>query len=565
MLRTLDIENVALIDHLTLELGSGLNVLSGETGAGKSIIIDSLNFVLGGKADKHLISQGKDFMRVSALFEGDLSQTLRAEMLAQGFDDCEQIVISRKFATDGRGDIRINGTPVTQSMLKAITSLLVDIHGQHEHQHLLKDKFHLEIIDGFVKDKNLLDQYTGFLLELKQLNTKIAKLNGSTDNQERLLDLLDYQIKEIESANLKLGEDEELANKKLVMQNSEKIYEALNSCYELLDNSVDSVKKAHSSLNSIARYDGEFPSLAERLQSVKFEVMDIANTVKDKKQECSFDQYEFDRIDERLDKIKTIKRKYGATIEEVLQFLDKCKLDYDEIVSSKDILKNLLAKKESLLEKLVLESQRISFERRKVAREFENRVISELADLGMKNARFVVDFEDNPTLQNIESRLKGSGTDVVKFMFSANMGQNLKPLAEIISGGEASRFMLALKNILAENDQISLMVFDEIDTGISGEMGYMVACKLANISAKHQVVSVSHLPQICAMADRNIKVEKFTQDGKTCVKALVLNENEALQEIARLSGGAKQSEASAKHAMELRNRCNTYKNVEIKK
>ncbi|MGN0798696.1 MAG: DNA repair protein RecN [Christensenellales bacterium] len=564
MLRTLDIENVALIDRLTLELGSGLNVLSGETGAGKSIIIDSLNFVLGGKADKHLISQGKNFMRVTALFEGELSESLRAEMLSQGFDDCEQVIISRRFSADGKGDIRINGTPVTQSMLKAITSLLVDIHGQHEHQHLLKDKFHLEIIDGFIKNKKLFEQYTTLLLELKQLNTKIAKLNGSTDNQERLLDLLDYQIKEIESSSLKIGEDEELASKKLVMQNSEKIYDALTNCFELLDNVADNVKKAHSSLNSIAKFDGEFPPLAERLQSVKFEIMDIANTVKDKKQECAFDQYEFDRIDERLDKIKTIKRKYGATIDEVLQFLEKCKVDYNEIISSKDILKNLLAKKKTLLEQLVFESQKISFERRKVAREFETRVINELADLGMKNARFVVDFEDNPTLENIESRLKNSGTDTVKFMFSANKGQDLKPLAEIISGGEASRFMLALKNILAENDQINLMVFDEIDTGISGEMGYMVACKLANISAKHQVVSVSHLPQICAMADRNIKVEKFDQNGKTCVRAFALSDDETLQEIARLSGGAKQSEVSAKHAMELRNRCNTYKKIETK-
>ena len=564
MLRTLDIENVALIDRLTLELGSGLNVLSGETGAGKSIIIDSLNFVLGGKADKHLISQGKNFMRVTALFEGELSESLRAEMLSQGFDDCEQVIISRRYNADGKGDIRINGTPVTQSMLKAITSLLVDIHGQHEHQHLLKDKFHLGIIDGFIKNKKLFEQYTTLLLELKQLNTKIAKLNGSTDNQERLLDLLDYQIKEIESSSLKIGEDEELANKKLVMQNSEKIYDALTNCFELLDNVADNVKKAHSFLNSIAKFDGEFPSLAERLQSVKFEIMDIANTVKDKKQECAFDQYEFDRIDERLDKIKTIKRKYGATIDEVLQFLEKCKVDYNEIISSKDILKNLLAKKKTLLEQLVLEAQKISFERRKVAREFETRVINELADLGMKNARFVVDFEDNPTLENIESRLKNSGTDTVKFMFSANKGQDLKPLAEIISGGEVSRFMLALKNILAENDQINLMVFDEIDTGISGEMGYMVACKLANISAKHQVVSVSHLPQICAMADRNIKVEKFDQNGKTCVRAFALGEDETLQEIARLSGGAKQSEVSAKHAMELRNRCNTYKKIETK-
>lgn len=559
MLKTLDIENVALIDKLSLDLNFGLNVLSGETGAGKSIIIDSLNFVLGGKTDKALISQGKQFMKVSALFEGDFSDAVKKEMISQGFDECEQIIITRKLDTNGKGDVRINGTPVTQAMLKSITSLLVDIHGQHEHQRLLKDKFHLEIVDGFVRDKSIFDKYSSLLLELRQVNDKIAKLNGSTENQERLLDLLDYQINEIESANLKSGEDEELLNKKLVMQNSEKIFEALSTCFENLENCTDGAKKATSALNSITKFDITLPSLAERLESIKFEIMDIANSVKDKKQDCSFDQYEFDRIDERLDKIKLLKRKYGSTVDEVLCFLEKAKKDYDEIVSSKDILKKLLAKKEVLLSEILLESQKISFERRKVAKEFETRVVMELNDLGMKNAKFVVMFEENPTIETLEKRLKQNGTDEVRFMFSANMGQNLKPLAEIISGGEASRFMLALKNILAENDQIDLMVFDEIDTGISGEMGFMVACKLANIARKHQVVSVSHLPQICAMADSNIKVEKFDKDGKTYVKAYSLNSQESLQEIARLSGGAKQSEISTKHAMELKSRCDNYK------
>lgn len=562
MLKNLEIQNVALIDNLKIDFLPNLNVLSGETGAGKSIIVDALNFVIGGKPNKTLIKQNKDFMKVQALFVAPFSLEAKELLKEYDIDDDEELLIMRKFCVDGKSDIKINGNTLTLSMLKNITSTLIDIHGQHEHQHLLKDKFHLEIIDTFVKDKKFHNLYQEKLLLLKNLQSQISKLNGTTENQERILDLLNYQIKEIENAKLKLGEDEELQQRKNIMNNHEKIFDAINNSLDELDgqnSTLNSLKKAQNLLSPLSKYDENFTELASRIESIKFELMDIVEVLRQKKDDCNFDKFEFEKIDERLDKIKSIKKKYGITLEEVFKFLDKSKLDYDNILNGKDKLIKLIQEKDVILKDIYEYASRISSIRKQIAEKFENDVKKELNDLGMKNANFRVYFGEVPPINNFEDKLTSTGFDDIKFLFSANAGQSLKPLSEIISGGEASRFMLALKNILADNDNISSMVFDEIDTGISGDMGYKVACKLANISKSHQVMSVSHLPQICAMADNNIKIEKQSLENSTLVLARTLNTNEALQEISRLSGGTEGSQISIEHAKELKNRCNLYK------
>lgn len=562
MLKSLEIQNVALIDKLNIDFSSKLNVLSGETGAGKSIIIDALNFVIGGKTIKSLIKQGQTFMKVNAMFVMPFSKEVEEILNEYDIEFDDEILISRKYTVEGKGDIKVNGTTLTAGMLKNLTSLLIDIHGQHEHQHLLKDKYHLGIIDCFIKNKELFNEYQLKLAELKEIQHQIKKLNGSTENQERMLDLLDYQIKEIEKANLKIGEDDELFQKKTAMINFEKINDSLSSAISELDSQTsvsDSCKKATSLLNNISRFDDSLNSLAERLQSVRFEVVDIIETLKQKKEECNFNQAEFDEIDERLDKIKLLKKKYGSTIEEILTFLNKAKEDYDNIVNSKDKLQKALKQKTEVLCKLHDLALNISKVRKDIAIKFETDVKQQLNDLGMKSSKFKVDFSPLPNKDNCESSFNSTGFDDVKFLFSANAGQDLKPLSEIISGGEASRFMLALKNILAQNDNISSMVFDEIDTGISGDMGYKVACKLANIAKSHQVMSVSHLPQICAMADQNIKITKVVENDNTFVTAKTLTPDESLKEISRLSGGTVDSAASIEHAKELKNRCNQYK------
>ena len=562
MLKSLEIKNVALIDNLNIEFSPKLNVLSGETGAGKSIIIDALNFVIGGKVVKSLIKQGQSFMKVNAMFLAPFSNSVMELMQEYDIDCDEEILISRKASIEGKNDIKINGTSITASMLKNLTSLLIDIHGQHEHQHLLKDKYHLEIIDSFIKEKDFFAKYQEKLANLKLIQSKIKKLNGSTENQERMLDLLSYQIKEIEDAKLVVGEDDDLQQKKLAMMNFEKIHDSINSAIDEIDGQssiINALKKAHSSLTGISKFDSDLTPLSERLQSVKFEIIDIVETLKQKQNDSNFNQNEFDLIDERLDKIKLLKKKYGATIEDILAFLEKIKEEYDTIINSKDLLLKSLAEKENLLKEIYVLAKEISEKRKDISNKFEQQVLKQLSDLGMKNSKFVVEFNDFPSTETIEDKLSQNGCDDVRFLFSANAGQSLKPLSEIISGGEASRFMLGLKNILAENDNISSMVFDEIDTGISGDMGYKVACKLANIAKNHQVMSVSHLPQICAMADNNIKITKYVVDSDTMVNATCLDEEGCLDEISRLSGGIEKSNASIGHAKELRDRCLLYK------
>lgn len=566
MLKNLDIQNVALIDNLSIDFAPNLTVMTGETGAGKSIIIDSLCFVLGEKANKGLIKQGRDYMKVVACFSSPFVAEVENFLHENDIDFDDEIVLSRKLTCDGKGELRINGEVVSATSFKKLSVLLVDINGQHEHQKLLNEKYHLGIVDLFIKNGNLFLDYKKCYEMLQNINKQISSLNGSTQNQERMLDLLSYQIKEIEDAKIEENEDELLTQKKILMQNSGKIYDNLAvACSNFDGNSsiVDGLKSAISSLNSIVKYDESLNTLIERLENLKYEAMDIASNLIDKKDSCNFDESEFEEIDSRLDKIKLIKRKYGATLQDVFDFLKQAKDDYEKILNSRETLEKLLVEKEKILNELYKKALLLGDARRKVAYEFEKKTNEELKDLGMKNAKFKVAFNDIPSRENFENELNTNGFDKVRFMFSANLGQDLRPLSDIISGGEASRFMLALKNILADVDNVSLMVFDEIDSGISGEIAYKVGCKIANISRRHQVVSVSHLPIICAMADKNLFVQKFTTSDNTSVRVKSLVGDEILEEIARLSGGAEHSANSLLHAKEMKDRCDNYKS-EIK-
>ena len=563
MLNYLKINNVALIDSLSIDFTDGFNVLTGETGAGKSIIVDSLNFVLGGKVNKTLIRSGQSFMRVEALFSAPFDEKVRPIFEDYGIELDDEILIVRTYTEAGKNDVKVNGCSITTTMLKPITSKLVDILGQHEHQSVLKEKFQLEIIDLLGGDviTNLKNNISDLYHKFNNINKEIESLGSSSQNRERMIDLLNYQINEIERFGLKEGEEEDLTNERLKAINSEKIATGLNMANSELNYSnysvCDGIKKAISALTSISKYDESLESIIERLDSAKLEVQDISNTLQEYLGNCNFDEAYFEKIDKRLDELKLIKKKYGNSYAEIMDFLDNAKIELDNIVNSEEKLNNLNKLRKEVVDELYKDSLLLSENRKLTAKKFEYLVKSQLEDLAMKNANFEIYFE--PIEEKENCRFAADGLDKVKYLFTANMGQPLKPLSDIISGGEMSRFMLGLKNILADVDDINTMVFDEIDTGISGNVGFVIACKMANISKAHQVISISHLPQIAGMADKNFFIEKKVENDNTKTNIVELDEEGVLREVSRLSGGQNGSEVSISHAKELRQTCNNYK------
>ncbi len=563
MLNYLKINNVALIDTLSIDFTDGFNVLTGETGAGKSIIVDSLNFVLGGKVNKTLIRSGQSYMRVEALFSAPFDDKIRPIFEDYGIELEDEILIVRTYTESGKNDIKLNGSSITTTMLKPITSKLVDILGQHEHQSVLKEKFQLEIIDllGGEAITNLKNNICDLYHKLNNINKEIEQLGSNSQNRERMIDLLNYQINEIENFGLKEGEEEELVNERLKAINSEKIATGLNMANSELNFSnysvCDGIKKAISALTSISKYDETLEPIIERLDSAKLEVQDISNTLQEYLGDCNFDEAYFEKIDKRLDELKLIKKKYGNSYAEIMDFLDNAKQELDNIVNSEEKLISLNKLRNEVIDELYKDSLLLSENRKLTAKKFEYLVKNQLEDLAMKNANFEIYFE--PIEEKENCRFGADGLDKVKYLFTANMGQPLKPLSEIISGGEMSRFMLGLKNILADVDDINTMVFDEIDTGISGNVGFVIACKMANISKAHQVISISHLPQIAGMADKNFFIEKRVENENTRTNIVELDEDGVLREVARLSGGQTGSSVSINHAKELRETCNNYK------
>lgn len=559
MLRQLCIENIALIDRLELTLQEGLNILSGETGAGKSIIIDSLNFVLGERADKSLIRYGTDYAVVQATFENYLNPQISDYLNDIGIEAEEVLILRRKMTAEGKNECRINGRVSTLSMLKGLTELLVDIHGQHEHQSLLKSANHIVLLDSIGENKiqavksdvaSAYEAYVGYKREMSRF--------GNSDERERRLDILNYQIEEIERVNV--GEDEEdtlLAQRKRI-RNTEKILSALQTAKSLLDGYDGSgvgaeLKSTVSALSTIASYDDGITALNERLNSARIEIADISDTLSDMLDKVDFDSRSADKIEERLDEVRAVLRKYGGSYEALKTFYDNAKEEADMLANAGERTKEL----EDLIKisgsKLKQSAKTLSELRKKVGAEFEESMVKELKDLGMGGSTFKVDIESTDDVDEISAK----GADTVEFLISPNIGEPLKPLAKIISGGEMSRFMLALKNIVADIDGIGTMVFDEIDTGISGNISAVVSEKLCNISRGRQVIAVTHMPSLAAMADSHYLIAKSTENGKTLTHVTLLNDD--TNEVARLIGGNDYSKYAIPHAKEMKLWAQRYK------
>ena len=559
MIRSVSVQNIALIDRVDLELGARLNILSGETGAGKSIIIDSLGFVLGERADRSLIRYGTDHAAVEAVFEDYLTPDVAAYLDDMGIEAEDVLILRRKMSADGRNECRINGRITTLSVLKGLTELLVDIHGQHEHQSLVKPANHEKMLDGMggkelltarAENATLREKYRALKAEFERF--------GDESERARRLDVLRFQIDEIERAEVGEGEEEELLEKRKRIRNTENILSALASAKSALEGydgaSVGgNLKAAAASLSTISAYDGGIDPLCERLDAAKTEIEDIGETLGDMMRKFDFDAKSADAVEERLELVRNLQRKYGGSYAALCDFLAKAKTEAETLENASERVEELEREIASAGKKLSDAARRLGDMRRSAAEKFESDMMRELGDLGMGGTTFKVEIKSDYAPDNIGE----TGGDEVEFLISPNVGEPLKPLAKIISGGEMSRFMLALKNIVAGLDGIGTMVFDEIDTGISGHISAVVAEKMCNISRDRQVIAITHMPSLAAMADSHFLIQKSVSDGKTHTRVLLLEDD--TDEVARLIGGNDYSSHAVPHAREMKKWAEEYK------
>lgn len=551
MLRSLSIKNIALIDQVQVNFSEGLNILTGETGAGKSIIIDSINTILGSRVSKDLIRTGQDSAVVETLF--DLEDTKTLELFKErGFvEDDTQIVVSREFNLQGKNICRINGRLVNVSMLKELGQSLIDLHGQHDNQSLLNAGVHIDLLDSFGGDKGsqLHKGYFEIYNKVKEIKNKVEELGGDSRERERKRDLLKFQLEEIESLNLKIGEDKELEEQKTIMSNAEKMILSVEESYNILyeggrgQSILDGLNLVLKELENIKRFDFKVSSYIEKVQSIYYSTEDIVHDIRDYKATLEFDPRELENIEERLDNIFKLKRKYGQSIEEILAYRDEVEKELLELEGSQDKLDGYNKELEELNILMREKAEDLSKLRKSAAVELEKRIVVELDDLEMKRVRFKVQFE--------QGEYTSKGIDKIEFLISPNAGEELKPLLKIASGGEMSRIMLAIKTILADVDEIHTLIFDEVDSGVSGKVAQMVGQKLSHIAKNHQVLCITHLPQIAAMSDSHYLIEKSIEGEKTNTNIRHLDFEGKKQEIARILGGVKITQTTLLHAQEM--------------
>ena len=561
MLRSIVIKNLALVGSAELDFGSGLNVLSGETGAGKSIIVDAIMLLLGGKYDKSLLRFGE----VSGFVEGvfDVTQSAKDILAEMGHETEDEVIVTRRFFDSGKNEIRVNGRVVTASMVKQLTEKLVDIYGQHEYISVAKITEQGRLFDYYVRHNigQMLDLLSEKVANLNKINEKLASI-GTSDDRERLIDILKYQIEEIENAKVLPGEEEELTAKRKVIASAEKINSALAAALNALTEdevcAVGLIDGAQSALNSISHLGGDYGELYSRLKSAAEEVGDIAESIRDELDK-DFDIADLDKIEDRLDTLKNIRKKYGD-YERMTEFYNTSNERLYDLINSDKLFAKLNEEKEALLDEVYELSLKLSKTRQKLAKNFETEIEKHLGELGMGSVKFEVRFAPFPQREECESFVSNKGMDKMEFYFSPNRGQPLQPMTKIISGGEMSRFMLALKVVNGEKDEMPTMIFDEIDVGISGITGRAVAQKLQQIAQTHQVLCVTHLPQIAAMASEQFFIEKSVVDDQTFTNVVKLDRDGMIKEIARLSGGYGVSNQAEIAAAELKNWCDEYKN-----
>lgn len=547
MLELLHIENIAIIEAADIEFAPGFNVLTGETGAGKSIVIDSLSAVLGQRTSRELIRTGAEKAFVSAAFSGmapELTEELGILPEADG-----TLLLQREIQTDGKNVCRVNGRPVTVGQLRALGARLLNIHGQHDGQQLLDEEQHIVYLDSFGRVESLAITYAEKYKNFTDIRRQIGALQMDEAEKARRVDTLQYQIEELRRAKLKPGEEEELTARRGMLRNAEKFLDAVAGADYALNGddsgggALSALRQAQDALGGVRHLDDAFGQLYERLGEAYSEVYDIAATVEDKRGELDVSPGELDRVESRMDLLYRLKKKYGATVEDMLDYQARCEAELAQIEDAGDTLARL----EQALSKAEKEArqaaQALSDARKAAADRLTAQILTELQQLDMGKIRFAVDFAEKP--------LDSDGMDAVRFLMSANVGEELRPIHKIASGGELARIMLAMKNVLSEQDHVGTMVFDEVDTGVSGRAAQKVAEKMARISRRKQVLCVTHLPQLAAMADTHFSVEKGERGGRTYTEVRRLDREQRRRELARLTGGSHVSQTMLDGAEEL--------------
>ena len=547
MLELLHIENIAIIEAADIEFAPGFNALTGETGAGKSIVIDSLSAVLGQRTSRELIRTGAEKAFVSAAFSGmapELTEELGIQPEADG-----TLLLQREIQTDGKNVCRVNGRPVTVGQLRALGARLLNIHGQHDGQQLLDEEQHIVYLDSFGRVESLAITYAEKYKNFTDIRRQIGALQMDEAEKARRVDTLQYQIEELRRAKLTPGEEEELTARRGMLRNAEKFLGAVAGADYALNGddsgggALSALRQAQDALSGVRNLDDAFGQLYERLGEAYSEVYDIAATVEDKRGELDVSPGELDRVESRMDLLYRLKKKYGATVEDMLDYQARCEAELAQIEDAGDTLARL----EQALSKAEKEArqaaQALSDARKAAADRLTAQILTELQQLDMGKIRFAVEFAEKP--------LDRDGMDTVRFLMSANVGEELRPIHKIASGGELARIMLAMKNVLSEQDHVGTMVFDEVDTGVSGRAAQKVAEKMARISRRKQVLCVTHLPQLAAMADTHFSVEKGERGGRTYTEVRRLDREQRRRELARLTGGSHVSQTMLDGAEEL--------------
>lgn len=540
MITTLHIKNIGIIDDLSIDLNNGLNVLTGETGAGKTLIIDSLGIISGGRFSKEMIRKGEtnSFVEI-CMYEPENENSIEGN-----------IIVSREINSNGRNMCKINGRMVTVNELKNFMSKFIEIHGQNDNQSLLDNKFHLKYLDGFIGEELLKykqeykENYTRYI-EIKQ---ELKANYGDEKERERKLDLLKYQFNEIEEADLKEKEEEELEEKRKIMLNSEKISNSLNEADEAIgESSIDSINLAIRAMEKIEGIDTKYEAITSNLKNIYYDLQELSRDISNEKEDIYFDEQERNEVEERLDLIYSLKRKYGNNILEILNYKEEIEKEIQHIENLDEYNQKLKKELKQIKEKMTKLAINIHNLREEYAKVLGININKILEDLEMKNAKINihVDYKEEEFFEN--------GKDEVEFYITTNLGEDEKQLSKIASGGEMSRIMLAIKKVLADTDKMPVLIFDEIDTGISGKAANAVAEKLNNISKNHQVLCISHLPSIAASADYNYFISKKVLNDRTNTNIKLLNEEETIKEIARISSG-EINEATMQYATQLRNK-----------